>query len=140
MKTDMVNKPPHYNGHPSGLECKDIAAYFPSQIANAIKYMWRYEDKGKPVEDLLKCQWYLTEVIDNTNHEFTYEGLLIAKKFIPKKNIDKFIKAETNPWRLEFMKQIKKCLDKSDIGYLEKALSVVSTMIVSMKENKNDSI
>jgi hypothetical protein len=26
---------------------------------NAMKYLWRYDYKGKPVEDLKKAQWYL---------------------------------------------------------------------------------
>ena len=29
-----------------------------------MKYMWRYEYKGKPLEDLEKAQWYLNLLID----------------------------------------------------------------------------
>ena len=30
---------------------------------NCMKYLWRYDYKGKPVEDLQKAQWYLAELI-----------------------------------------------------------------------------
>jgi hypothetical protein len=29
-----------------------------------MKYLWRYEYKGKPTEDLKKAQWYLDLLID----------------------------------------------------------------------------
>jgi hypothetical protein len=29
---------------------------------NAMKYLWRYDYKGKRVEDLQKCQWYLARL------------------------------------------------------------------------------
>jgi hypothetical protein len=28
-----------------------------------MKYMWRYERKGKPLEDLKKARWYLDRLI-----------------------------------------------------------------------------
>lgn len=31
--------------------------------ANVIKYVWRYNAKGKPVQDLLKARWYLDRLI-----------------------------------------------------------------------------
>jgi hypothetical protein len=30
---------------------------------NILKYLWRYGYKGKPVEDLKKCAWYLERLI-----------------------------------------------------------------------------
>lgn len=54
-----VNHPDHYNGHPSGIECIDIIEELPCNTANAFKYLWRYEDKEKPRQDLEKCLWYL---------------------------------------------------------------------------------
>ena len=32
--------------------------------ANVVKYMWRYDYKGKPLEDLKKAQWYLDKLIN----------------------------------------------------------------------------
>jgi hypothetical protein len=30
---------------------------------NAMKYLWRFHYKGKPVEDLRKCRWYVDRLI-----------------------------------------------------------------------------
>jgi hypothetical protein len=34
---------------------------------NALKYLWRYDYKGKPVEDLRKCRWYIERLIKEIN-------------------------------------------------------------------------
>ena len=34
---------------------------------NALKYLWRYDYKGKPIEDLRKCKWYLDKLIEEVN-------------------------------------------------------------------------
>ena len=34
-------------------------------VGNAIKYVWRYRLKGRPLEDLQKAEWYLRKAIDN---------------------------------------------------------------------------
>ena len=70
MKGDPVNNPPHYN---QGLiECIDAigaatdAGYKYYLQGTVIKYLWRYEYKNKPVEDLKKAQWYLKKLIEET--------------------------------------------------------------------------
>lgn len=67
--TDMVNSPPHYNQ--AGIECIEaiFAALGPEGFkayckGNALKYMWRHQYKGKPVEDLQKAQWYINKIIE----------------------------------------------------------------------------
>ena len=37
--------------------------------ANALKYLLRYNDKGKPLEDLLKCKHYIDYLIANLENE-----------------------------------------------------------------------
>lgn len=66
---DMVNKPPHYTK--GGIECIEAIKASLSQDgfngylkAAVIKYLWRYEHKGKPVEDLKKAEWYLKRLIE----------------------------------------------------------------------------
>ena len=61
---DVVNNPDHYNT--GNIECIDAIQESMSSVAfkgylkgNAMKYLWRYDYKGKQVEDLQKCQWYL---------------------------------------------------------------------------------
>ena len=63
---DMVNNPPHYNDHPSGIECIDVVRWFNFNIGNVIKYLWRagLKDKDKIIEDLEKAKFYLQDEID----------------------------------------------------------------------------
>lgn len=55
---DPVNRPAHYTAHPSNVECITIAEHFSFNIGNAIKYLWRADTKGNPIEDLQKARWY----------------------------------------------------------------------------------
>ena len=71
QKTDSVNHPAHYNSHPSGIECIEIARHHNFNIGNTIKYLWRaglkseegMEDTDKQIEDLNKAIWYLKDEI-----------------------------------------------------------------------------
>jgi len=65
---DPVNSPAHYNR--KGVEAiQAIEASMSNEEfrgyckGNAMKYLWRYQYKGKPVEDLKKCRWYLDKLI-----------------------------------------------------------------------------
>lgn len=60
---DLVNHPPHYKKHPSGVECIDVVEHFPFSLGNTIKYIWRADHKGNYVEDLKKARWYLDREI-----------------------------------------------------------------------------
>lgn len=71
QNTDNVNHPAHYNSHPSGIECIEIARHHNFNIGNAIKYLWRaglkseegMEDTDKQIEDLNKAIWYINDEI-----------------------------------------------------------------------------
>ena len=56
---DMVEHPQHYLKHPSGLEVIDITRHHNFCVGNALKYIFRHEYKGKPVEDLRKAIQYI---------------------------------------------------------------------------------
>lgn len=66
--TDMVNHPSHYTQ--GGIECIDaLKAATVSKTgieavctANAIKYLWRYEEKNG-IEDVKKARWYIDRLI-----------------------------------------------------------------------------
>lgn len=65
---DMVNNTSHYAD--SAIECIDAIAASMSRDAflgylkgNVQKYVWRYEKKAKPAEDLKKARWYLERLI-----------------------------------------------------------------------------
>jgi hypothetical protein len=61
---DPVNHPPHYNAHPSGIECITIVEHFNFNIGNAIKYLWRQGLKANSLEDLEKAVWYINREIE----------------------------------------------------------------------------
>ncbi|WP_082134269.1 DUF3310 domain-containing protein [Mycolicibacter heraklionensis] len=61
--TDMVNHPPHYTSHPSGIECIDITRRCGFSMGNAVKYIWRAWDKGALNTDLDKARFYLRDNI-----------------------------------------------------------------------------
>ena len=70
VNPDPVNSPNHYMA--GSIECIDAIAESMTDEGfkayckgNVQKYLWRYEMKGKPLEDLKKAQWYLTRLINS---------------------------------------------------------------------------
>ena len=61
--TDMVNHPPHYTSHQSGIETIQITEHMNFCLGNAIKYILRADLKGKKIEDLEKAVWYINREI-----------------------------------------------------------------------------
>ena len=66
---DVVNNPDHY--YTGNIECIDAIEESMSSVAfkgylkgNCMKYLWRYDYKGKQVEDLQKAQWYLAKLLN----------------------------------------------------------------------------
>lgn len=65
----MVDSPPHYNQ--SGIECivaiqAALGPNFKYYLqGNIMKYLWRFDYKGKPLEDLQKAEWYLNTLIED---------------------------------------------------------------------------
>ncbi len=60
---DMVNNPPHYTSHKSGIECIEITEHMGFNLGNAIKYIWRADEKGTSIQDLNKARWYIEREI-----------------------------------------------------------------------------
>lgn len=56
---DVIDHPPHYTAHASGIECIQITECLPFCLGNAVKYAWRAGLKGAAAEDLQKAAWYL---------------------------------------------------------------------------------
>jgi len=61
--TDLINHPPHYTNHPSGVECIQITEHMGFCLGNAVKYIWRADLKGNAVEDLKKARFYIDREI-----------------------------------------------------------------------------
>jgi len=60
---DLVNHPPHYTQHPSGVECIVVTEHMNFCLGNAMKYIWRAGEKGAAVQDLKKARWYIDREI-----------------------------------------------------------------------------
>ena len=71
MMKEYINHPDHYQSG-NGIECIDAIAaaveYLKGEeafcTATAIKYLWRWRKKKKPVEDLKKARWYIDRLIN----------------------------------------------------------------------------
>jgi len=66
--TDNVNHPPHYNQ--GNIECLDAiesalteSEYIGHLKANILKYIWRLNLKGEPIENAEKANFYLSRLI-----------------------------------------------------------------------------
>jgi hypothetical protein len=60
--TEGVHHPSHYN-QINGVECIEVIEQMPFNTGNAMKYLWRYMDKGEPITDLRKAKWYIDREI-----------------------------------------------------------------------------
>jgi hypothetical protein len=71
---DNVNRPTHYNT--GNIECIEAIEESMSSVAfkgflkgNCMKYLWRYDYKGKQVEDLQKAGWFLQKLTATVTEE-----------------------------------------------------------------------
>ena len=73
--SDPIN-PDHYKRseakcpkceHP--IECIDVTRHLHFNIGNAIKYLWRFREKGG-ITDLKKARWYLDDQINLMEGKF----------------------------------------------------------------------
>lgn len=60
---DVINKARHYNQHKSGVECITVVEHMNFCLGNAVKYIWRADEKGNDLEDLRKAKYYLEREI-----------------------------------------------------------------------------
>jgi hypothetical protein len=67
---DVVNHPPHYNEHPSGIECITVTEHMNFCLGNAVKYIWRAGLKSPDaLQDLRKAEWYVRREIERLETE-----------------------------------------------------------------------
>ena len=59
---DSIN-PDHYRKHPSGIECIQVTEHMNFNLGNAVKYIWRADEKHDAIEDLRKAKWYIEREI-----------------------------------------------------------------------------
>jgi hypothetical protein len=55
--SDMINRVTHYNANE--IECVEVSERLSSALAQALQYLWRADEKGKPDLDRGKAIWWL---------------------------------------------------------------------------------
>lgn len=90
--TDMVNKPAHYQGE---IECIDYIKdrlsgeqYIGYLTGAAMKYLHRWQHKGKPEEDLAKAMWYIERLKEYIGKQPANLATVDDKKYVEKMNED----------------------------------------------------
>jgi hypothetical protein len=63
---ERVDHPRHYNQHPSGVECIELIEHLPTNLGNAVKYIWRCGLKATetPLRDLQSAYWYTNRELE----------------------------------------------------------------------------
>ena len=72
-ENDPVSYPSHYNKGSIGCidaikSCQGDGFKFYLQ-GSILKYIWRYEHKSKPIQDLEKAKWFLDKLIATVQEE-----------------------------------------------------------------------
>jgi hypothetical protein len=73
---DMVNHPPHYIGHPSGVECIELTENLNFCLGNAVKYCFRAGSKknSSETEDINKAIWYVERELARVSERYKVRG------------------------------------------------------------------
>lgn len=67
---EQVHRPSHYQ-LVSGAECMDFISRLPFSLGSAVKYLWRYDKKGCPINNLQKALTCLRRYEADTIESFT---------------------------------------------------------------------
>lgn len=106
--SDPINKPSHYNWHPSRIQPIEISEWCSFNIGTAINYIWRHAHKGEPVQDLRKAAWHLRR-----EAERIAENGPVSQPKGPRDQLhDAQVRATTELIREPFSQNIRKAIDE----------------------------
>ena len=141
MPDDMINHPTHYRSHPSGVECITITEHMGFNLGNALKYIWRADEKGKALEDLGKAEFYIKREIEKRRSEV--EGQQDqSKPFLADHNVFKHgnyycaLCFQTFLTEEAFGAKDHKCLDQSKLPVTPQNYIVTPEMETTKKHSK----
>ena len=98
--TDNVNNPSHYQCENATITIEpiELCEQCGFLLGNALKYLFRYQHKGKPLEDLQKAEYYLKRYLDTSSdlqvdhRVYDDEGIIFnafkGKEFLKKWDIN----------------------------------------------------
>jgi len=64
QQKEAIDSPPHYTSHESGIECIQVTEHMNFCLGNVVKYVWRVDQKGDPIENLKKARFYIDREIE----------------------------------------------------------------------------
>lgn len=128
-------KPKHYQSNTEGIELFDVFESFNlnhnAYIANVVKYLFRYEKKGEPINDLIKACEYLRREIQTDRGLFRKILRFLAFFAISKKL--KFETVEKIFGLNAFQSLVFKLVLEQKYNT---ALSIIESEIVYLEQNK----
>lgn len=144
---NAVDHPKHYNLHPSGVECIDIAENMSFNLGNAFKYVFRRDDKGNSYQDLSKAEWYIRREISRIERIFEHvPGAFIASihpalTATDLRKADRIIATEKNSYVADFYA----CLftqcpiqDLDDLQSLHDALEILQQVMEDVRQKQDE--
>ena len=131
---DAVKHPSHYTAHPSGIECHEITGLLGGNLSNVVKYVWRYDQKGKPVEDLKKALQYIEFEID----DFEKLGAEAVDKRVRVGiiKLDEVVKSEKNIFKRRIFERVAHFLVMNTISSMDQTEAIITNKIKEL-ENEN---
>lgn len=83
MTEDLIKNPSHYHKHAVLVEPIQLCELLGFNLGNCLKYCFRYQDKGNPLQDLKKAQFYIKRILADDNDQIVlreYNGNALMKK------------------------------------------------------------
>jgi hypothetical protein len=116
-EVDLVNHPPHYTGHPSGVEAIDIGRHLTADWFNAFKYIFRCDLKNGR-QDVEKALWYAK---DATSHGIRMHAPTWGETQIVL--IQKIIAKEPDPLKRAFFASVRDGFTDYALDWIERILA-----------------
>lgn len=132
---EMVNHPKHYNSHPSGVECIDIIEWLPFNPGNAVKYLWRKDDKINHDEDVRKALWYTEREVLRRNEVYPINCMTILPTKVCE-DFDRWLRHEPEGWRKEAIH----CLVTGYDASLEEAVEILKAALAEFRKETESEI
>lgn len=79
LKFDPVNRPKHYVESAATIEPIELLRHAPFDIGCAMKYLIRFDKKGKPIEDLKKALWYLDRADETSLYDINPYNIFLDR-------------------------------------------------------------
>lgn len=125
MNQAIIN-PPYYN-HPSGLKCHEVSGLLMGWPCQAVQYVWRYQGKGNPIQDLEKAETCLS-FIPRVFYQLCWWGDIDTLR----EHAVLLSTTDTDSWRGECLKQLIFMATDECLDCREKAEKMIRDRIVEL--------